>query len=693
MTWFPARFRALLPLLLAASSTLHAQDTVRVMYYNLLNFPSAGAANRQDSMAPIFAHVRPDVLLVQELESAAGGDAVLGVLNGLGIGTWARANYVSNTSSSNNLQNLCFYRSDLLGLVAQDEIATDLRDINEYRMERVDPATGNAVRVDLYVTHLKAGTGSTNEDRRKSAIDALNAHLAANPGEPYKVFGGDLNLYTSAEPAYAALLGDGPVFFMDPISRPGSWSNNSAYADIHTQSPRATSFGTGASGGLDDRFDHILLSGSIMADTGAVRYLPGSYDAVGNDANHFNQSINDGTNTAVPAAVADAIYQSSDHLPVILDLILFPGTPGDTTTGPPTTGGGSCDGLFFSEYLEGSSNNKALELYNPSDAPADLAGYTVSVYNNGGTSPTNTEILSGTVPAGGTYRIVNSSADAALLALADITSAVTFFNGDDAIALLRDGTPVDVIGVIGEDPGTAWTAGGGSTSEHTLVRNAAVTAGETDWSVASGQWTAYAQDDFSFFGTHTGDACAVDSCSTAAAPTGLVATVGPTGVTVAWDELPGAQKCEVSGRPLGAPNFAKLRGNVPPYAFFVPSSQLNPGTSYEWGVRCACSLSPLEVTPLSALDTFTWPLMRAVPEPAPLGVAPNPAVDRVRLEWPSAEGPRSWTVQDLSGRTMASGRLASGQRAWTLDLSGWPAGWYRVSDGAGKTLGRFTVAP
>jgi endonuclease/exonuclease/phosphatase family metal-dependent hydrolase len=685
----------------AGTPELQAQDSIRVMYWNLLNFPSAGAVNRQDSMAPVLAFVQPDLILVNELESAGGANDMLSMLNGLGLGPWARSSFVSNQSGVNNLQNLAFYRSDRLTLLGQEEILTDLRDINEYRFE-----SNGGTRFDAYAAHLKAGTGSTNETRRESAINNFKSYISSNPGAPFKLFGGDLNVYTSSEDAYQALLND-------------------------AQSTRSTSFGTGASGGMDDRFDHIVLSQSILADTGAVRYLSGSYQAVGNDGNHFNQAVNDGFNAAVPADVADALFQSSDHLPVVLELVL---DAGSDTTAPPS--GGGCGSIFFSEYIEGSSNNKAIELYNPSDDPVSLAGYEISIYNNGNTAPNNTEILSGTLAGQGTYRIVNSSADPALLALADITSSVTFYNGDDALVLFKDGVAVDAIGTIGVDPGSNWPVGSGSTSEHTLVRKPEVTEGEPDWAIGATQWNVFPQNTFSFFGAHTGDPCSTAACDAATAPSNPVSSIGPSGVTVAWDELPGAVKCEVNGRPLGAPNFAKVRGDVPPHAFFIPAGALNPGTDYEWKVRCACSLSPLVTTPFSPLDNFTWPLLRSQqrrempPAEATLSVHPNPACSQVvvlrtplqhelqpsgnaanRTEQAGAEStasaqaqamgeapktPPSWTVYRASGEPFASGIWPDDGTRLVLDCSTWPTGQYYVHSPTGggfpSAFARFSIA-
>jgi hypothetical protein len=102
----------------------------------------------------------------------------------------------------------------------------------------------------------------------------------------------------------------------DPIETPGAWHNNSGYAAIHTQSTRTSDIGDdGSTGGMDDRFDFILVSSSLTD-----RVVNDSYTAYGNDGAHFNQSIISGTNSAVSTEIADALYYASDHLPVYADI-------------------------------------------------------------------------------------------------------------------------------------------------------------------------------------------------------------------------------------------------------------------------------------------------------------------------------------------------------------------------------------
>lgn len=167
--------------------------------------------------------------------------------------------------------------------------------------------------------------------------------------------------------------------------------------------------------------------------------------------------------------------------------------------------GQGCSDLFFSEYSEGSGNNKYIELYNPTSSAISLVDYEVKAYNNGGTSVSNSISFpaSATIAAHGTYVIANSGSDATILAFADTTSTVTYFNGDDAIVLFNGTDTLDIIGVVGVDPGSNWTVGTGSTGEHTLVRKTTVDQGTTNWSVGATQWDVYAQNTWSYGGAHT----------------------------------------------------------------------------------------------------------------------------------------------------------------------------------------------
>ena len=165
--------------------------------------------------------------------------------------------------------------------------------------------------------------------------------------------------------------------------------------------------------------------------------------------------------------------------------------------------------LFISEYIEGSSNNKALELYNPTGAALDLTGYVLTYYNNGATPGSDGTIkafdLTGiTLGAGETFTIVTDSFAGTgtydeVQAYAD-SDSVVFFNGDDTIVLTKNGEVIDIVGVLGEDP---WTLNGEviAWTNKTYVRNAGITSGSVVWDPT--EWTVFDQDDFSHLGTHT----------------------------------------------------------------------------------------------------------------------------------------------------------------------------------------------
>lgn len=161
--------------------------------------------------------------------------------------------------------------------------------------------------------------------------------------------------------------------------------------------------------------------------------------------------------------------------------------------------------LMISVYIEGSGNNKAIELHNPTSEPLELSGYTVQLFSNGNASPTNTLSLpAGELPAGGHFVIVNSQASAELAALADISHAVTNYNGDDALTLSREGTVIDSLGQVGARPSPAWTNADGTVSmlDMTLTnRSCEVDADPTDEYDPAVNFTASAQNDFGTLGT------------------------------------------------------------------------------------------------------------------------------------------------------------------------------------------------
>ena len=298
--------------------SVQAQDTLTIMAYNVLNYPSSNPT-KADTLKPIIKYVQPDIFMINELESEAGATTILNnALNVDGATNYRKADFFSGP----NTNNMLYYNTDKLVLYSQHEIPTALRNISEYVLYYKTPLmniNADTVFIFCYSAHLKASTGRTNEQKRFQEAVVFKNYLNGRPQLENVILGGDFNVYSNTEPAYETLLNGGNTSLLDPISSPGNWHNNIAFTNIHTQSTRLAAIsGGGASGGLDDRFDFILFNQHLQTGTHGLTYIPNSYKAVGNDGNHFNQSINYGTNNAVPSNVVDALYYMSDHLPVVL---------------------------------------------------------------------------------------------------------------------------------------------------------------------------------------------------------------------------------------------------------------------------------------------------------------------------------------------------------------------------------------
>lgn len=161
--------------------------------------------------------------------------------------------------------------------------------------------------------------------------------------------------------------------------------------------------------------------------------------------------------------------------------------------------------LMISEYVEGSSYNKAVELYNSGTGSIDLSSYELNFYFNGNTAPGKTIPLSGSLVAGETYVVAHSSADPELANLAQLLNGGSWFNGDDAITLEQSGTVIDSVGQVGTDPGSYWGTNTLKTQDMSLRRNGvAFDTNVLDTFDPATSWTGSVMDDFSDLGVFSG---------------------------------------------------------------------------------------------------------------------------------------------------------------------------------------------
>ena len=301
-------------------SNTTAQDELTVVYYNLLNYPGS-TPERITHLRSIVQHIKPDLFVVNELQSnSAANDLLNNAFNQYGISYYQKAAFTDGPDSDNML----FYNSDKIKLHSQDTIKTALRLINKYKVYMNDPDLPihkDTVFLEVFSLHLRPNSSSSAEQLRLDDCILLRNYIDTKTKGGNIIVGGDFNFYSSSEQAYSKLVDEGIYKLFDPINTPGNWSNDSNFAGIHTQSTRSIAFGGGASGGLDDRFDFIFVSGDIMAGTNDIEYITDSYEAFGNDGMHFDDSLTAlPLNPNIPNSVTYALYNMSDHLPVLLKL-------------------------------------------------------------------------------------------------------------------------------------------------------------------------------------------------------------------------------------------------------------------------------------------------------------------------------------------------------------------------------------
>lgn len=322
------------------------QDTVKIMAYNLLNYrnynttfctnSNNNVAAKEGYLTTIIADQNPDILVCNEI----GADFINAVrltqnsLNVNGVSHWMQANYTVTPGSS--LTNMLFFNSTKFGLLSQTVVDKDTSNVNLVRLidvytlyykEANMTSFTDTVFFTVMAAHFKAGNSAPDRTERSKATTAVMTYLDQNNIQGNIFIAGDFNVYTGTEPAFQDLINYAPnpsVRFFDPINTIGSWNNNGSFSFAHTQSVRSSSNGCASGGGMDDRFDFILVSDEVLNNVNRAEYVANSYKAIGQDGMRFNGNVNFPTNTVVSSTVADALYNMSDHLPVVASFAISP---------------------------------------------------------------------------------------------------------------------------------------------------------------------------------------------------------------------------------------------------------------------------------------------------------------------------------------------------------------------------------
>lgn len=309
----------------------------------------------------------------------------------------------------------------------------------------------------------------------------------------------------------------------------------------------------------------------------------------------------------------------------------------------PVGGGGSgATDLFFSEYIEGSSNNKGLEVANFTGSSVDLSTYSIQKQTNGAGNWGSTLTLSGSLADGDVFVVTHSSANSAMTAVADITSGSGYvtFNGNDPVGLFKNGTLIDIIGTFGDASVYAQNV--------TLVRNS--TIGDPTTTYTPSEWTSHPTDTFSFLGAHTFDGgTPPDPCDVA---TGLASSnIGTNSADLSWSAATGANSYNVRYKPTTSGTWTTTTSGTTSLSI----SGLSSNTAYEYQVQTVCTSASASYSASSNFSTLADPC-----DPASGLGSSNITTSGADLSWSAGAGASSYNVRY---KPIASG-------TWTNTTSG-----------------------
>jgi hypothetical protein len=314
---------------------LNAQDTIKVMHYNLLYYGKTvydctSTTNNRDekneNLKTIIQYVKPDIFSVNELDGESDADAKYLLDNALNVD--GVTSYRKTEFPETYLANTIFYNVNKLVLKRNNPISYILGGYKKFfnvfqfyfNSDNLE-VTNDTAFIYCAVTHLKAGNDPNYELQRAYETSLIMDYFETLGQKGNYMIMGDFNVYTPTEECFQNLINpDNSLYtFYDPADQIGEWSSNYNYRFVHTQSTHITG-DCFSGGGMDDRFDFILASDYIMNGTNHFEYITDSYKAIGQDGSSYNGSLNTTSNSAVPNNVANALYNMSDHLPVYLEL-------------------------------------------------------------------------------------------------------------------------------------------------------------------------------------------------------------------------------------------------------------------------------------------------------------------------------------------------------------------------------------
>jgi hypothetical protein len=378
-------------------ASIPAAAQLRVADWNVSFYTGSGrVAEFQTAIYGSFQGrtMAPDILICQEFTNVGAVTAFLTILNTApgSLGDWAAAPFIDGPDTDSAF----FFRTskvEYLGttlVVPGGNPSGAPRNVLRYDIRPFGYST-EATTLACYSVHMKAGASSSDQNRRLAEAIAIRADSNALPPGWNFLLAGDTNIQNSVQAAYQQFVGsqaDNRGRFFDPINSPGSWNQNILFRFIHTQAPGTRGVG------MDDRFDVILLSDSLV-DGPDFNYIGNplvpystttwndpnhSFRVWGNDGSSYRQTLTIAGNTMVGAVIAQALVDTAEvdssggHLPVFLDLRV------PARVGAPAS-------LNLGEVVQGSFAAGSLPVFNAGDVPRwSEAGIAVLTYSLSGTA-------------------------------------------------------------------------------------------------------------------------------------------------------------------------------------------------------------------------------------------------------------------------------------------------------------------
>ena len=317
-------------------------DTIKIMSYNVNDYGYYDSGNcptqtplvKNPYLRTILQYVNPDIVGLEKMQASNEAfytDTLISdELDSVCNGCYGHSAYTNE--SGYYKENMLYYKTSKFGFISTTVIYSgdpNISDIDLHKLYYKSSALAanhDTVFLNIILIHDESGSGDSLERATEigGAMSWLDAHVT-KPGNYFIM--GDFNVQGATEACYQDMLAPSNtnIKFYDPVNEIGNWSrHSSAYANYLTQSTRVTDPGDcGATGGMNNRYDQILCTEPVISGSDSIQYMEDSYTVIGQDGNHVNKAIIDApTNTSVPSNVLTALYQMSEHLPVILKLTI-----------------------------------------------------------------------------------------------------------------------------------------------------------------------------------------------------------------------------------------------------------------------------------------------------------------------------------------------------------------------------------